>query len=300
MKFQDLLLSPAINKLGLWIGEHTAHRTGYWIARQLSKLIVSRKNSKQVLAVRINQWVVSGKKLNGIDLDKAVAKVYQSSSRSLYDYYHNLRNPDEILKRIHFDDGFEYLIARSKEGKKGLLGLLLHMGAYDLAGFAIALRGMDPQILSYPNPNAGYQYHNQLRIDRGLNVTPLSMTALHQASQFLKSGGTVITGVDRPWQNDNHNPRFFGETSNIPVTTIQLALRTKVPVSVIACIRQKEGHYILHGTEPISMDPKADREEELIYNTEKVLSLAEPFIRQWPEQWAMFYPVWPQFLQENP
>ena len=180
------------------------------------------------------------------------------------------------------------------------MGLLLHMGAYDLAGFAIALRKMNPQILSYPNPNAGYQYHNQLRIDRGLNVTPLSMSALHQASQFLKSGGTVITGVDRPWKNDNHQPRFFDEPSKIPVTTIQLALRTKVPVSIIACIRQKEGHYILHGTDPISMDPKDDRDQELIYNTEKVLSLAEPFIRQWPDQWAMFYPVWPQYMQENP
>lgn len=300
MKFQDLLFSPAINKFGLWIGEHTAPRTGYWIAHQLARIISSRKNSKQIQAVRINQWVVNEKKITGSDLDKAVAMVYQSSSRSLYDYYHYLRNPKEILNRIYFDDGFEYLISRSKEGKKGVLGLLLHMGAFDLAGFAIALRGMDPQILSYPNPNAGYQYHNQLRIDRGLNVTPLSMTALQQASRFLKSGGTVITGVDRPWPGNDYHPLFFGEPTNIPVTTIQLALRTKVPVSIIACIRQKEGHYILHGTEPIEMKPIKNREQELIYNTEKVLSLAEPFIRQWPEQWAMFYPVWPQYMQENP
>ena len=99
MKFQDLLLSPTINKLGLWIGEHTSHRAGYWIARQLSQLIASRKNSRQVRAVRINQWVVSGKKLSGRELDEAVNKVYLSSSRSLYDYYHNLRNPEEILNQ---------------------------------------------------------------------------------------------------------------------------------------------------------------------------------------------------------
>ncbi len=189
-------------------------------------------------------------------------------------------------------------MTRSKEGKEGTLGLLLHMGGFDLAGYAVALRGMDPQILSYPNPNKGYQYHNQLRMEVGLNVTPLSMAALHQASRFLKSGGTVITGIDRPLEESNHSPRFFGESSNIPVTTIQLAIRTKVPVTVIACIRQKEGNYILHASPLISMVENDDREVELIYNTEQVLSVAEPYIRRWPEQWAMFYPVWPQYLKK--
>jgi lauroyl/myristoyl acyltransferase len=67
---------------------------------------------------------------------------------------------------------------------------------------------------------------------------------------------------------------------------------------VIACIRQKDGRYILHGTEFINLDSYKDRDEELIRNTEKILERAESFILQAPEQWSMYYPVWPQFIKD--
>jgi predicted LPLAT superfamily acyltransferase len=35
-------------------------------------------------------------------------------------------------------------------------------------------------------------------------------------------------------------------------------------------------------------------------NTEMVLKVAEGYIRQAPYQWAMFYPVWPEALNEMP
>lgn len=296
MKFSEFLMTPEINKLGLWIGENTAPVIGRWIAKRISVSLSYRKKSEGVRAVRTNQWVIHGKENHSVDLNLAVKNVYLASGHSLYDYYHNLRNPEAIKQMIVFDDHFMEFMECSKSGKKGSLGLLLHMGGFDLAGYAIALQGMRPQILSYPQPNEGYQWHNELRKREGLNVTPLSMETLTQASRFLKNNGTVITGIDRPWHDVRHHPRFFGEESDIPVTTIQLAIRTKVPVVLIACIRQKDGHYILHGSKFISMDSYKDRDEELIKNTEKVLEVAEPFILQAPDQWSMYYPVWPQFI----
>jgi lauroyl/myristoyl acyltransferase len=41
------------------------------------------------------------------------------------------------------------------------------------------------------------------------------------------------------------------------------------------------------------MEPRSDPREEIIYNTEKVLSVAEKFVTAQPEKWAMFFPVWP-------
>ena len=43
-----------------------------------------------------------------------------------------------------------------------------------------------------------------------------------------------------------------------------------------------------------------DRDEELIVNAEAVLKVAEGYLKKAPEQWAMFYPVWPQVLNETP
>jgi len=298
MKFSEFMMSPEINKLGLWIGENTNPVLGRWIAKRISGAMSYRRKNESVRAVRANQWVIRGKTNSTRELNLAVKNVYLSSGHSLYDYYHNMRNPEAIKEMIVFDDHFLEFMEQSKAKIKGSLGLLLHMGGFDLAGYAIALRGMEPQILSYPQPNLGYQWHNELRKREGLNITPLSMETLTQASRFLKNKGTVITGIDRPWHETRHHPRFFGEESAIPVTTIQLAIRTQVPVVVIACIRQKDGHYILHGSEFINMDSYKDRDEELIRNTEKILERAEPFILQAPEQWSMYYPVWPQFVKD--
>jgi KDO2-lipid IV(A) lauroyltransferase len=300
MKVADIFLSPEMNKLGLWIGEHTSPRVGYWIAKRVALALIRRKNSEQVRAVRTNQWVVSGKKLGAAALDEAVKKMYISSSYSLYDYYHYMRDQEAIKRLVSFDDNFLEFMDYSKSGKHGVLGLIFHNGGFDLAGYALAIAGMRPQILSYPHPNQGYQYHNELRKREGLNVTPLSMETLQQASRFLKNNGTVITGIDRPWAETRQHPMFFGERSDVPVTTIQLAIRTKVPVVAITVLRNPNGSYILQGSKFITMDAYADRDEELTRNTEKVLQEGEPIIRRTPEQWSMYYPVWPQFLNEMP
>jgi KDO2-lipid IV(A) lauroyltransferase len=301
MKLQDIFFSPFMNKFALWLGEHISPKVGYWITEKFGTFIASRKKTEQVRAVRSNQWVVSGKTLSSEALDRRVKQVYINSSRSMYDYYHSMQKPDRILQKIEFDESFNQFMALSKQKKNGLLGLILHMGSFDLAGYAMALNDMHPLILSYPSPNEAYQWQNELRRRSGLNVTPLSMQSLSRAARFLKEGGTVITGIDRPWRDLNHNPQFFGEPSDIPVTMIQLALKTQVPISIIACIRiETQRRYCLFASPLIEMVSYEDRDEELTVNAEAVLKVAEEYLKKAPEQWAMFYPVWPQVLNETP
>lgn len=301
MKLQDVLFSPFVNKFALWLGEHVPPKAGYWITKQIGTVIASRKKAEQVRAARANQWVVSGKNLTARALDQRVRQVYINSSRSVYDYYHSMQKPERILQKIEFDESFTKFMNLSKQKTTGLLGLILHMGSFDLAGYAMALHNMHPLILSYPSPNEAYKWQNKLRRQAGLNVTPLTMQSFSQAGRFLKKGGTVITGIDRPWHDLNHNPRFFGEKSDIPVTMIQLAIKTQVPISIIACLRMEtERKYCLFASPFIKMVSFDDRDKELIYNTEVVLKVAEEYLNRAPEQWAMFYPVWPQVLNEMP
>jgi KDO2-lipid IV(A) lauroyltransferase len=254
-----------------------------------------------VRAVLTNLWVVSGKTLSSAALDLRVRVVYINSGRSVYDFFHSMQKPDRILQKIQFDESFIKFMNLSKQKTVGLVGLILHMGSFDLAGYAMALKQMQPLVLSYPNPNEAYQWQNKLRRQAGLNVTPLTMQSFSQASRFLKERGTVITGIDRPWPDLNYRPGFFGEKSDIPVTMIQLAIRLKTPISIITCSRvEGERIYRLEASPLIEMISFEDREVELIHNTQAVLTVAETYLKRTPEQWAMFYPVWPQFLNKTP
>jgi KDO2-lipid IV(A) lauroyltransferase len=291
---QKLLFSPTMNRIGLHLGEALSPRLGRWIVKLLTNVISQRKNFEQIKAVRANQRVISGETLSEQALEKRVRQVYYSSGVSLYDYFHCMRKEDRIRELIQFDDNLQYFLKRAISGKERTMGLVLHTGAFDLSGHAIALRGARPLVLAYPNPNASYKWQNELRKQAGLDVEPLTMESFQQATRHLRQGGTVITGVDRPWPGGQYHPNFFGKPSDIPVTTIQMAIRTDTPVMILACIRQPDHRYILHASELIELHKHSDRDVELVENTERVLSVAEKFIISAPEQWAMFYPVWPE------
>jgi lauroyl/myristoyl acyltransferase len=62
---------------------------------------------------------------------------------------------------------------------------------------------------------------------------------------------------------------------------------------VVASRLEQDGRYRVVASPPVEMDHYAKREDELRLNAEKVLALAEPFIRQAPGQWLIFQPVWP-------
>jgi lauroyl/myristoyl acyltransferase len=48
------------------------------------------------------------------------------------------------------------------------------------------------------------------------------------------------------------------------------------------------------------MKPHHDRKTEILQNAETILNIAEDFIRQSPDQWAVIQPLWPEEIQNTP
>jgi hypothetical protein len=51
---------------------------------------------------------------------------------------------------------------------------------------------------------------------------------------------------------------------------------------------------------PSRCGPDPDLLTETVRNAEAVLEVVSDAIRKVPDQWAMYYPVWPDALQEIP
>ncbi len=175
-----------------------------------------------------------------------------------------------------------------------------HLTNIDLIGHAAALAGMRFQVLSYPDPPASYRITNRLRSASGIDVTPMSIQALRKATTRLREHGFVLTGVDRPIDDEKYRPLFFGRRASLPVGHVRLALMTNVPVVVITGILQPGGRYRVWASDPIWMQPDDDLTTEIVTNAEKILRIIEQEILKAPEQWTMFYPVWPDALVEMP
>jgi lauroyl/myristoyl acyltransferase len=110
----------------------------------------------------------------------------------------------------------------------------------------------------------------------------------------------VITVADWPAPESKYSPSFFGRPSAAPIHYVYLASKARVPIKLLVLLRQSNGHYYFLVSEPILVQDDADKHLRFINNAEAVLKVAEDFIRQAPQQWAMSHPLWPQLIDQVP
>jgi lauroyl/myristoyl acyltransferase len=290
---QSVINSPVGVGLALGLGQILPASVGFRLADRLALLIAAQKRSAIVRAVQANQWVVHGGEINSDELESVVEAVFRNTASCLFDFYYHLNRYTNMQQRIHFSPQSEALLENRGDRESGVVIVGVHLSNFDLVAFEAARRGFKATVLAYTNPGKGYQWQNELRRRAGLELVPASAHAMRQAVRRLRQGGHVLTGIDRPIQDGKYQPVFFGKPANLPVHHVHLALAAQAKIVVVAAIKQPDDRYYIQISEAIQMQSCSDRDEEILLNAERVLKVAEGMIRQAPEQWAMFFPVWP-------
>jgi lauroyl/myristoyl acyltransferase len=293
MNFQNLINSRFGVGSALLLGQLTPRFVGYPIARGIAGWFSTSPSSTLVKAMRVNQWVAHKESLTPEQLDDLVKSVFANSGRSLYDLYHNLHSSRLINNMVDYSDNFSSMLEKYHSSGRGAIIVAPHLGSFDIGGLALATRKVQFQTLSYPNPGDGYQLQNYIREKYGLYITPMSVSSMREAEQRLREAGMVLTGLDRPLPGSKYTPRFFGKATALPVSYIPMAIKNNVPVAVVCCYSDGK-RYILDASEMIEMVSYKDRQEEIEHNAEQVLVEAEKMILAHPEQWFMYYPLWPE------
>ena len=274
---------------------------GYALARFVAGRITSQPESKLLNAVRANQWVISGESATKAELDLAVHTVFQNLARAIYELYHYLQQPDAALKLFTFSPSFQEFLDQYKKEPEGLVLAGLHLCGFDLGLQCIGTKEIQPLLLTLPEVDDEiHRLEFEFRRKMGLNLVHGSLVGLRQAIQHIKNGGIVVTGIDRPMEVCDPRPIFFGRPSPLPSHHIFLALKTKVPIRMVICHLEADRKYHISISPPIEMDEYADRSEAMLRNTEKVLAVAEDFIRKIPHIWSATLPVWPETIDLAP
>jgi lauroyl/myristoyl acyltransferase len=269
---------------------------GHAFADLVAARIARRQDSQMIRAVRANQWVVRGETLGKEALNQAVIETLRNSARCVFDLYHYMRNPKAIGRRIVLDPVAQALIQRPEFDTRGLMLVGLHMSGFDLVPQWLIQQGMKPLVLSIPNPQGGRRKEYEARREIGMNVVPGSFASLRQALRHLQQGGVVVTGIDRPIPAPRVCPRFFGRPAALPTHYVSLAVKARVPVMIVVPNLQPDGKYHVLTSGLIEMESHPDRTTEEVRNAERVLGVAEGYIRQAPHQWTISLPVWPETL----
>jgi phosphatidylinositol dimannoside acyltransferase len=280
-------------KLAAALARATPPRLGHFFALTISSWISSRPNSPLVDAVRSNQRMIAGPQASPADVERHVRDVLRNAADSIYELYHYAADPSQVGQMYCLDASFDPIVSRPEFDRRGLVIAGLHMAGFDLGLRWLCRYKFKPLVLTMPDPQEGRRLELEGRREMQMNVLPYSAGALRHAIRHLQQGGMVLTGIDHPVPPAAGQPRFLGQPTALPTEHVYLALRANVPVVVVASHLQEGCKYRVLASRAIEMERHADRSDELQLNAQRVLALAEPFVRHQPGQWLIFQPVWP-------
>ncbi len=294
MRLQDVVSSKPMTQLGIVLGQRMPPRVGYGLTR-IAANIIARRKPEVYWTVRANLRQILGPEADDVTLHQMTHQVFFHAGQTYYDFFHVIGQPKEVLaEAVPIPDEILAFIRAETARGQGVLVLASHMSNFDLLGLSMGVQGLPIQVLSLANPQAGFHLLNYLRAKSGFEVTPITAESLRAAIRRLKSGGIVLTGVDRPIPEDRELVEFFGRPAYLPVGPVRLALMTGALVIMASCYYEPDEGYGLEVTGPLEMIRTGDRKRDLMTNVRRVVDILEQHVRARPEQWMMFHPVWPE------
>ena len=301
MALKGLFYSKYSIQASLLIGKYLPRGAGYRLSSRIASIISSRTNLEITRAIRANQYVVRGEQNSKQELVEISKEVLEHAGRCSYDLYHFYSKPEMIESLVPDSKPMRSFIELCADGR-GYVVVAPHLSNFDLVVTGLVRYGLQAKVLSFPNPGKGYQYQNKLRESFGLDITPLGDSIIEgEIVDYLKKGGVVATGVDRPipGRKRRHFVKFFGRPSPLSAGYISMALAADVPVIVVKSFMLPDGTYGFQYSDPLPMERIGNKIENIKHNTEMVLKRIETYIKETPGQWLMYYPVWPDVLNEG-
>lgn len=293
-RLQDFLNTDVGLRTALWFGKMVPPCLASTGLRAVTGLSARRRRSRMVTAVKSNLSVVLDLSPQDPELTRLAARVLFSSAIAGYEFFHKVgRGRDALGELATIPPALFAVLEKAARDGRGVVAVTAHLGALDLLGVAITSTDYEVQVISYAKPPAGYQIVNRLRSDHGLIITPASKEAILEASDRLASGGIVFTALDRPVPPGHRvgTVTFFGRPTRLWDGYARLAMSSGALLFFVWMERTPAGDYSVRFNDPIDCaDPPGDLGEV----TALMLRQAEEAIRAHPEQWLMFFPLWPE------
>jgi len=297
---QRIINSSSGIRLASALAQSAPPSLGHRAADLIADLFSSRRNARVVRSIRLNQWMIRGRPSDPHALDAAVRETFRSSARSIFDLHHNIDNPNAARKMIVLDEGAQELADLPEFTDRGMVAVGLHMSGFDLILQWLCKQGMKPLVFTIADPQGGRRVEFETRRRLGMNLVPASIGGLRHAADHLRKGGLVVTGMDRPVPDPSTRPSFFGHPAALPMHHIYMALKADVPLRIFVAHYREDGKYHVLSSPRIEPERHPHRETEALLNAEKLLLMAEDFIRRAPAQWSVPLAVWPDLMDEVP
>jgi lauroyl/myristoyl acyltransferase len=281
-----------IFRLIIFIGRRFPTRVGYFVAPIIADICyIFYWDGRRALHQNLSRVLeTSDRRVLG----RVARRSVRNFSKYVVDFIHFYgMTPEDIRRRIVFDD-FERVNAAVAEGK-GIIFVTLHFGNWDMGAAGLAAYGYPVDAIAetfeLPQMNDLVQgYRRQL----GVNIIPMERVG-PGVLRVLRRGHILALLIDVPAPGASVAVEFFGALAEVAMGPARIALRTGARVIPAVLAREPDNAEMIRPILDfdVRLQPSGNEEQDVRDLTQQIMSSLERFIRQYPDQWFMFRPMWP-------
>ena len=192
--------------------------------------------------------------------------------------------PHELIERTTVE-GREHLDAALAKGR-GVIMAVPHMGSWDVAGSYAAALGYQISAVAERFPGSLNDAVVNTRQRFGLSVIMIGRAAVRALTESLHANHIVALLCDLE-QGPGTEIRFFGRRAIVPGGPAALAIKTGAALMPGTQYAAGVGRYHIQLDAPLAVN-EGETKERLM---QRVIDRFEDFIRERPEQWYAFRPM---------
>lgn len=295
MNFQQFVTTGFGTRLWMGLGKWLPPAAGHALAKVITGVLWRHKDASLYRILYANQAGVLGPAAPREQVDQAVRAVLAHAGMTAFDLMHLAARGEAAVQRsIRFGAEFWAHAEAARATGRGVFVCGCHLSNFNLAFLAFALQGFPVQVLSSAGPVGGFALMHQMRARGALEETPIDSQSLRKAISRLREGGIAATGVDWPLgaSHDDLIP-FFGRPARLPTGHIRVAMSSGAVLLPMACRWSAAGGYHTITAPHLALELTGDRAADVLHNARRLLAVLEGWIRETPDQWLMYHPVWP-------
>jgi KDO2-lipid IV(A) lauroyltransferase len=223
------------------------------------------------------------------ELDRTVREAFRSYARYWAEAFRAADiAPDEVDARTTAENWD--IIDTALDRGQGVVVLLAHHGSWDTAARWAETKGYHLAVVAeVVRPRALFAKFVALREAIGMEVVPLQRGASVTARlvEVAKANHFIGLLTDRDLTGKAPVVEFFGEATRMPVGAVVLSRRSGAPIIPIAMLQHPDRRWHIKVHQPVPVD-----DVELAVAAQHVAHAIEDVIRDAPEQWHAFQPIW--------
>ncbi|HSW40879.1 MAG TPA: hypothetical protein VLM76_00005, partial [Patescibacteria group bacterium] len=176
------------------------------------------------------------------------------------------------------------------EASNGLIMAGLHIGNGEAAAAALAGRGWPMHVLA--DDTAYDELFERFSAQRrAWGVEVIRWRNLRDVYRVLRNREILGLLVDWGYRPDGQPVRFLGAWTTLPSGPAVLAARTGATILPFWTVRRPDGTFLGEVGDPIMV--ASAEPSEIARATQAIADALEAAVREAPEQWCVFKPMWP-------